>query len=87
MTTKDTAMSAIEELAGKLQIVRGTQFTPYENELVSEAADTLLALARQCEGMRRALVEAADLMEMSGYSTTEIRKALAALPEDAKCHR
>lgn len=53
----------IDGLVERLRQIRGTQFTPIENALVTEAADTLLALARQCEGMRKTLGVFADALD------------------------
>ena len=45
----------MDNLIERLRLIKGVQLTPYENDLVSEAADTIADLTRQRDALREAL--------------------------------
>lgn len=45
----------MSDIVERLHMIRGTQFTPIEDALVTEAADTITALRAEVERLRYAL--------------------------------
>jgi len=68
-------------LVERLRVIRGTQFTPTENALVTEAADALEAAEKALEALIECFIERGPFDEPLGESeqAPSINEGMAAL--------